>query len=273
MSQIILEDHSISYFDTMFKRYAKDTPCIQSVFAVNNTILLEHGEEIHSRATLRQMIEDLKKFDLLASLLAGQIRFSKVTSIEKNSGKYDIYTYSIEKNKNVFRCIFLIPSGKIPLEKEFKLLNDLVVNYYMNVPVQKDFQLIDTYSEFLEKATKEISNHFLNKDEFGVVSHFYIQDLRNYYKNMSQQYTEEIHKQIKQGILRSLKKGDLLFRVNQRSYITYSHNCNVDTVKQRFSDIFFQLNTLIIRYKLSFHKTDSTNFTKVEFWNNILSGD
>ena len=143
----------------------------------------------------------------------------------------------------------------------------------MNIPEPLDFQFVDTYSAFLEKITEDITSHFTGKDEVGVVSHFQIQDLRNYFKNMSEQYTEEIHKQIKQGILRYLKKGDLLFRVNQRSYITYSHNCNVDTVKQRFSDIFFQLNTLIIRYQLSFHKLDSTNFKKREFWDNIVSGD
>lgn len=273
MNQALIEKPESNYFTVMLKRYAQNTPCVQSVFAVNDIILLEQGEEIHSRSILLQMVEDLKKFDLLASLLAGQIRFSKITTIEKENNKFDIYTYSIAKNKNIFRSIFLIPSGQVPIESEFKLLNELVLNYYMNLPKPIDYQFIDTYSEFLEKAIREIENHFTEKEEVGVVSHFYIQNLRNYYKNMSQQYAEEIHKQIKQGILRHLKKGDLLFRVNQRSYITYSHNCNVDTVKQRFSDIFFQLNTLIIRYSLSFHKNDAINFKKREFWDNILSGD
>ena len=237
-----------SYFETMLHQYAANTPCSQAIFAVNDDILLEYGSEIHSRNLMLQMVE-------------------------KNNQKYDIYTYSIQKNKKIFRSIFLIPSGKTPMETEFKNLNDLILNYYMNLPQQVDYQFVDTYSIFLEKITEDITSHFTDKDEVGVVSHFHIQDLRNYFKNMSEQYTEEIHKQIKQGILRYLKKGDLLFRVNQRSYITYSHNCNVDTVKQRFSDIFFQLNTLIIRYQLSFHKLDSTNFKKREFWDNIVSGD
>ena len=218
------------------------------------------------------MIEDLKKFDLLASLLAGQIRFSKVKTIEKDNQKYDIYTYSIEKNKNVFRSIFLISSDQVPLESNFKPLNDLVQNYYMNLPKKKDYQVIDTYSDFLEKIIGDIDHLFTSKEEVGVVSHFHIQDLRNYYKNMSQQYTEEIHSQIKTGILRHLKKGDQLYRVNQRSYITYSHHCDVDKVKSRFSDIFFQLNTLIIRYQLSFHQIDSTSFKKRDFWDKIISG-
>ena len=262
-----------SYFETMLHQYAANTPCSQAIFAVNDDILLEYGSEIHSRNLMLQMVEDLKKFDLLTNLLAGQIRFSKITTIEKNNQKYDIYTYSIQKNKKIFRSIFLILSGKTPMETEFNNLNNLILNYYMNIPEPLDFQFVDTYSAFLEKITEDITSHFTGKDEVGVVSHFQIQDLRNYFKNMSEQYTEEIHKQIKQGILRYLKKGDLLFRVNQRSYITYSHNCNVDTVKQRFSDIFFQLNTLIIRYQLSFHKLDSTNFKKREFWDNIVSGD
>lgn len=260
-----------SYFDTMLKRYASETPCIQAVFVVNDDILLEYGKEIQSRSLFLQMVEDLKKFDLLATLLAGKIRFSKVKTIEKENQKYDIYTYSIEKNKNIFRTIFLIPTDKTPLENEFKPLNDLVQNYYLNIPQRKEYQVINVYSDFLEKAIKEIDLHFTSKEEIGVVSHFQIQDLRNYYKNMSQQYTEEIHTQIKTGILRHLKKGDLLFRVNQRSYITYSHNCDEDKVKSRFSDIFFQLNTLIIRYKLSFHRVDYNNFKKQEFWDTIVS--
>ncbi|MBK8395933.1 MAG: hypothetical protein IPL26_11955 [Leptospiraceae bacterium] len=262
-----------NYFKTMLNEYAANTPCSQAVFAVNDNILLHYGTEIHPKSTMLQMVDDLKKFDLLANLLAGQIRFSKITTIEKNQQKYDIYTYSIEKNKSIFRSIFLIPSGQIPHESEFKLLNDLVLNYYLNLPQNKDFQFIETYSEFLELATKEIGNHFNSIEEEGVVSHFYIQNLQVYYKNMSQQYSEEIHKQIRLGILRHLKKGDLLFRVSQRSYITYSHNCNIDSVKKRFSDIFFQLNTLIIRYQLFFHQNNSTNFRKREFWDKILSVD
>ena len=77
----------------------------------------------------------------------------------------------------------------------------------MNIPQSKEYQVINVYSDFLEKAIKEIDKHFTSKEEIGVVSHFQIQDLRNYYKNMSQQYTEEIHTQIKTGILRHLKKG------------------------------------------------------------------
>lgn len=266
-------DQPSSYFATMLRQYATNIPCSQAIFAVNDDILLEHGSEIHPLSTLKQMLEDLKKFDLLTNLLSGQIRFSKITSIEKETKKYDIYTYSLEKNKKIFRAVFLVPNGQVPLESDFKNLNDLVLNYHMNLPESVDYSFIDTYSDFLEKITREIGNHFTTKEEVGVVSHFHIQDLRNYYRNMSQQYTEEIHKQIKQGILRYLKKGDLLFRVNQRSYVTYSHNCNVETVKQRFSDIFFQLNTLIIRYQLSFHKVDSTNFKRREFWDHIVSGD
>ncbi len=272
MNQTIIESPKISYFETMLKRYVANTPCLQAVFAVNDDILLEHGKEIHPRSILLQMIEDLKKFDLLASLLAGQIRFSKVKTIEKDNQKYDIYTYSIEKNKNVFRSIFLISSDQVPLESNFKSLNDLVQNYYMNLPKKKDYQVIDTYSDFLEKIIGDIDHLFTSKEEVGVVSHFHIQDLRNYYKIMSQQYTEEIHSQIKTGILRHLKKGDQLYRVNQISYITYSHHCDVDKVKSRFSDIFFQLNTLIIRYQLSFHQVDSTIFKKRDFWDKIISG-
>ena len=100
-----------SYFETMLRQYAANTPCSQAIFAVNDDILLEYGSEIHSRNIMLQMVEDLKKFDLLANLLAGQIRFSKITTIEKNNQKYDIYTYSIQKNKKIFRSIFLIPSG------------------------------------------------------------------------------------------------------------------------------------------------------------------
>ncbi|MBP7280805.1 MAG: hypothetical protein KBA66_04475 [Leptospiraceae bacterium] len=261
------------YFETMLNEYAATTPCTQAVFAVNDDILLEYGNEIHPRSTMLQMVEDLKKFDLLANLLAGQIRISKITTIEKDKQKYDIFTYSIEKNKNIFRSIFLLPTGKLPIESEFKLLNELVLNYSMNLPKETNYQFIDTYSEFLETVSREIGNQFTSPEEVGVISHFYIQDLRNYYRNMSQQYTEEVHKQIKLGILKHLKKGDLLFRVSQRSYITYSHNCNIDTVKKRFGDIFFQLNTLIIRYQLSFHQNNATNFKKREFWDSILSGD
>jgi hypothetical protein len=255
----------------MLKRYASDTHCLQAVFAVNDDILLEYGKEIQSRSFILQLVEDLRRFDLLATLLAGKIRFSKVKSFEKENQKYDIYTYSVGRNKSIFRTIFIIPNEKIPEEKDFKLLNDLVQNYYMNLPQKKEYQIINVYSEFLEKAIKDIGQHFNSKEEIGVISHFQIQDLRNYYRNMSQQYTEEIHTQIKTGILRHLKKGDLLFRVNQRSYITYSHNCDVDKVKSRFSDIFFQLNTLIIRYKLFFHPVDSNNFKKQEFWDALVS--
>jgi hypothetical protein len=154
-----------SYFDTMLKRYASETPCIQAVFVVNDDILLEYGKEIQSRSLFLQMVEDLKKFDLLATLLAGKIRFSKVKTIEKENQKYDIYTYSIEKNKSIFRTIFLIPTDKTPLENEFKPLNDLVQNYYLNIPQRKEYQVINVYSDFLEKAIKEIDLHFTSKEE------------------------------------------------------------------------------------------------------------
>jgi hypothetical protein len=118
---------------------------------------------------------------------------------------------------------------------------------------------------------KQIETCFTGREEKGVLSHFYVQDLKFYFKHMGEQYSLDVHSQIKKEIKKLLKQNDLFFRLNQHSYITYSHNCTIETVSSRYKHVLFELNTLVIQFDLKFHVVDFKNYKKQAFWDQVLS--
>lgn len=258
------------YFQETVQKFVAETKVHQLILSIDQDIVLEYGSEIHSWTTLRTMIEDLKKFDLLAVLLEGKVRFNKVSTIEQVGNSFSIFTFSIFKNSSTMRVIFLFEQGRIPFEEDFKNFIEYTLNFYLNIPREDNVKVFEIYPEFNLNIMKQIESCFNSKDEQGILSHFHIQDLAYYYNYTGEQFALEINNEIKKEIRKFLKNKDLFFRFSQNSYITYSHNCSLEIVKERYKEVLFELNFLVIRFDLNFFPIDHKNFQKQSFWNNVF---
>ncbi len=150
-----------------------------------------------------------------------------------------------------------------------QIIHSLIKRFYLNLPGKLDSRYKDFFGEFENRFLYQI-NSFSFANQKGVIANFYVQDLKPYFLAMGEHRSGEILEEIRLIILSYLKKGDLLFRISQRSFLTYSHNCTIEIVKQRFDDVYFQIKNLIVDYEIFFFPVEKKVESSEEFWNKIF---
>ncbi len=256
------------FYHSTASKFATETKSPQLILSLNEKIILKNGESIFDWKNLELMVDDLKKFDLIAVLLNKKIRFNKIKTLDTG---FNIYTFSLFFNSNFLRVIFLFPNNEIPYEENFKNLIEFSFNFYGNIPISEESKINNLYPDFSYKIMKKIESYFVSNEEKGVIAHFYIQNLDYYYSYFNEEFADQIHIEIKKEIKKFLKEKDLFFRFSQNSYITYSHNCNSSTVKERYKDVLFELKNLVIQFQLEFYDVDFKTFKKQSFWDKALA--
>lgn len=263
----IQESSFNEFYKLSASKFFLETKSTQLILSMNEKVILKVGESIFDWTNLELMIDDLKKFDLIAVLLNKKIRLNKIKALDNG---FNIYTFSLFNNSNYLRVIFLYPKSEIPIEANFKNLIEFSFNFYGNIPSSVYQKLNDLYPKFTYKVMKKIESSFHGNDEKGVIAHFYIQDLDYYYSYFNEEFANQIHLEIKKEIKKFLKQKDLFIRFSQNSYMTYSHNCNSEIVKERYKDVLFELKNLVIQFELEFYDIDFKSFKKQSFWDNAL---
>lgn len=264
----ISESSLSDFYTSTATKFFSQTKSEQLILSMNDKIVLKVGDSIFDWKNLELMMDDLKKFDLIAVLLNKKIRFNKIKTLD--NGFY-IYTFSLFFNSNFLRVIFLFSNSNIPNEENFKNLVEFSFNFYGNIPKLQETKINNLYPDFSYKIMKKIESYFESNDEKGVIAHFYIQNLDYFYSYFNEEFANQIHLEIKKEIKKFLKQKDLFFRFSQNSYMTYSHNCNSNTVKERYKDVLFELKNLVIQFELEFYDVDFKTFKKQSFWDKAVS--
>ncbi|EQA43337.1 hypothetical protein LEP1GSC050_1327 [Leptospira broomii serovar Hurstbridge str. 5399] len=118
----------------------------------------------------------------------------------------------------------------------------------VNSPITKT-QIPDVFEEFTNQFLRDVKNSLSTE---MVLTHFYFQDLSQYFRLLGEQKSGEILTDLKSVIQAHLRPYDKLYVLNSRSFMTFCPDCRLDIVKSRFDEVIFQVNHLIIDYEIRF---------------------
>lgn len=265
----LLKDTKVyeSHFLRLIEEVLKQIRVPQAVFYLNHESITNYGEELIPFSVLEQIELDIKSFGIYPH---EKIELKKLNSRDLGSkGVFDIYAALHSNRGEKTLIIFLADSSNFLTEEDIFPIIELIHRYYAYIPREENQHIIDIYSDFKRVIKKDLLLNFTSKKDIGVISRFTIQNLSNYYRNMGENFGRAINTEIRNEILKHLKKGDTLYRLDQRTYLTYSHDCKPETVKHRFGEITFEIHELTIRFELEFFPVEYSSIEDDRFWQTI----
>ncbi|PJZ69496.1 hypothetical protein CH373_16245 [Leptospira perolatii] len=128
-------------------------------------------------------------------------------------------------------------------------------------------QIPDVFEEFTNQFLRDVKNSLSHE---MVLTHFYFQDLSQYFKLLGEQKSGEIIEELKSVIHAHLRPYDKLYMLSTRSFMTFCPDCRLEIVKSRFNDVIFQVNHLIIDYEIKFMEIDGPLDSFKSVYENLL---
>jgi hypothetical protein len=243
------------------ERYLVYQLCLSSVYqfylTINQEDIFQFGIEMEPKANYENYIAEHKK-NFKPVYYENNIDLRRVKEISVKGVSFTvIYLQKITDISNL-ETIFLLPSITPEYLERVKTTFIFCSNYFQSINEKSD-NLKFLYSDYKEKIKNTILS-FPYKDRVnGILAHFYFEDMQIYNEKMGEQFTENIIKEISEIISKHLKKQDMIVIMNQRSYLTYLPDCSLEVVKKRFSEVFFKLNQLILKFDLEFYEVRPSN--------------
>lgn len=256
-----------SFFErSLFIHFLK-TFALQGIIMYEGIKILEYGLELKTEREFLDLISPNSKAILKPDELNTPIQ-NKNVNFEADGLKFDLYLLVDSICYKNFIIAWIFPEGFNPNFQDMFAIYQFAKNYYFYSDSQLETKsTLNAYPELLYYIRNSINNS-PHKDENiqGIISHFYIQDLKAYYNALGEKNTREMLDGIKNEIKTHIKGGDLYYRVSQKSYLTYSPNFNVEQAKKRYEKVFFETHKIIINFKLYFYAVDGPLSGGEEFW-------
>lgn len=171
---------------------------------------------------------------------------------KKNQESFITYT-SVHSRKNADFVLILVKSeadSNIPLDIWLRIVQ-LLESFGYAVGGREE-RFVGLFQDFTKHFLNEIKRILSTGVEYGVVTHFYIQDLDKYFHSLGQQKSYEILKTIQTLFASKVKSEDIFVHQDKRSYYLFSPLCKKEVVLKRFEQFFLQIQNLIIDYRMRF---------------------
>jgi len=210
--------------------------------------LYEYGFQILSPLKIETKIRfNAKK--MLKQYIPGKLLDSGKISLRGQS--YQICT-SVHSpgNADFILVVVFLSEGKKNLDS-WKRVSQLLESFGY-VYGKKDRRFVPLFDEFSESFLRQIQKKFASGYEYGVVTHFYIQNLEKYFRAMGFQKSFEILKTVQSIFGSYVKNEDIFVHQDTRSYYVFSPQCRKEMVLKRFEQVFLQVHHLIVDYRMRF---------------------
>ncbi|MDX1960194.1 MAG: hypothetical protein SFU98_16615 [Leptospiraceae bacterium] len=238
---------------------------------VNDEAIFQFGIELVKLESLKSYWEEYKKSKNILFTDYSEIHLVKTVKVKETN--FFVYVISGKKNKTELMVFFLVPELARPEDYKNSELFQFINYYYLYFPNEKEKKVILEFTNFKDKFRNAILSMTYEKELFGVVAHFYVEDLNVYFEHMGEQFTVNLITEIAKTIRKYLKNTDLLYTINKRSYIVYLPECDIQTVSDRFKEVYFKIDQLIIKYKLDFYEIKNENIGDDDFLDKLISNE
>ena len=211
---------------------------LQMRISLNGVEVLTHGAEILNE-------QKIELTDSSIPILCGE---------ENLTLSYIYRKLESDENSDVLEFEGIVPSQILNLVRavvDLEIL-PLAKNYYFYDPVFCHPWIHD-YFVLIERECNSVIAKEVSRKKQVTVSHFLMQDPSQYFEVLGEHRSGEIIKDIKNTIGNHAKKTDLLLSLNPRSFLLLSPGMESGQVRQRFENVFFQINSLVLDYEVYSH--------------------
>lgn len=254
------------------ERYLVYRLCLSHVyqfyFSLNGEEVFQFGIEMERKSNYQNYVTEHKN-TYPPSFFEGEIDIRRVKEITVKGVAFSVYYFQkITEFKNL-EAIFVIPLVTQEILEELRKIFVFGLKNYHPKQIQPK-RLLPLYSNFKEKLRESILSYPYQDRVQGVLTLFRLEDLKIYNEKMGEYFTGNLMNEICTTISSHLKKHDLIIVINHRSYLTYLPDCTVEIVQKRFSEVFFKLHQLIIKFNLEFFEVGQSNIQNPNFIDDLF---
>ncbi|MCC5816253.1 MAG: hypothetical protein JJT78_15990 [Leptospira sp.] len=234
------------YFSRTLSLELENSNVLQAFLWKDNT-LLEYGLPLLAANRVEAKIKSGHR-KMFHEYVSKRMVFSG--SFTKDNQEYNTFSSVHSAGRANIVFLMVIKKQRNLRDESWKRISQLLESFGFAFPGGEK-RLISLYSDFSQHFLEQIQSK-IQKCEFGVITHFYIQDLEKYFQAMGLQKSFEILKSIQSIIGSNIKSEDLFVHQGTRTYFIFSPKCEKEVVLKRFEEVFLQIHHLIVDYRMRF---------------------
>jgi hypothetical protein len=257
-------ERSLVYLYTLSSVY-------QSHIIVNGIEKFQFGVELEKKEKYF-MYYEMHKNTQRSIHFSDEFELRNIQEISVKESIFNVFTINHYEDSS-FLMIIVVPAQIMDFSGSIKKLISLSYNYYS---YQKSFTTSNFFPLFTNLKTRlkeNILSYPYKGKIMGVIAHFELDDLSTYCSSFEEEFVRNIGKSIQQTIQKKLKKTDTLYTLSPISYLAYLPDCEVSPVIQRFEDLFFKIDPIMIQYNLKFYEIKPSNVNDYSYLDKILGNE
>ena len=257
-------ERSLVYLYTLSSVY-------QSHIIVNGIEKFQFGVELEKKEIYFSYYE-IHKNTQRSIHLSDEFELRNIKEISIKESIFNVFTINHYEDPD-FLMFIVVPVQIMDFSGSIKKLISLAYNYYSHQKNSTTSNFYPLFTNLKTRLKENILSYPYKGKIMGVIAHFEFDDLSSYCSLLEEEFAKNIGKSIRQTIQKKLKKTDTLYTLSPISYLAYLPDCEVSPVVQRFEDLFFKIDPIMIQYNLKFYEIKPSNVNDYSYLDKILGNE
>lgn len=178
--------------------------------------------------------------------------------------------YIVFQQNELYLCA-LMPSALRPTNR-LKRLQSVFLRYYLPESLKSDLRFLDSYFHINKEICQSIAP-VLREARPVTFTYFRFEDFSKYIALGGENFANSIVRTLNQEITSRLKHEDRAYILSPRDYLVVSLNCEKELMEKRFHRMMFQIQTLILSYRVRYSTYNSPIVDLTPIWKDIAIVD
>ncbi len=257
-------ERSLVYLYTLSSVY-------QSHIIVNGIEKFQFGVELEKKEIYFSYYE-IHKNTQRSIHFSDEFELRNIKEISIKDSIFNVFTINHYEDPD-FLMFIVVPVQIMDFSGSIKKLISLAYNYYSQQKNSITSNYFPLFTNLKTRLKENILSYPYKGKIMGVIAHFEFDDLSPYCSLLEEEFAKNIGKSIRQTIQKKLKKTDALYTLSPISYLAYLPDCEVSPVVQRFEDLFFKIDPIMIQYNLKFYEIKPSNVNDYSYLDKILGNE
>jgi hypothetical protein len=257
-------ERSLVYLFTLSSIY-------QSHIIINGIERFQFGVELEKKEKYIKYYEDHKN-QFRSIHFSDEFELRNIKEISVKDSVFNVFAINHYENKD-FLLLIVVPIQIMDFSGTIKRLISLAFNYFAAQKKNQSTNYIPAFSNIKSILKEKIISYPYKGKILGVLALFEIDDLSYYCEVLGEEFAKNTSKSIRNSIQSKLKKTDSLFTLSPKSYLAYLPDCEVAPVVQRFENLFFKIDPIMVQYNLKFYEMKPSHVNDFSFLDKILGNE
>jgi hypothetical protein len=243
----------------------------QSHIFVNGIEKFQFGVELEKKEIYFSYYE-IHKNTQRSIHFSDEFELRNIKEIAIKDSIFNVFTINHYEDPD-FLMFIVVPVQIMDFSGSIKKIFSLAYNYYSQQKNSTTSNYFPLFTNLKTRLKENILSYPYKGKIMGVIAHFEFDDISPYCSLLEEEFAKNIGKSIRQTIQKKLKKTDALYTLSPISYLAYLPDCEVTPVVQRFEDLFFKIDPIMIQYNLKFYEIKPSNVNDYSYLDKILGNE